>query len=150
MARKRAPAVTLTPAVADRLFEGIMSGRSVRSICDDEGMPSKTSVMRWLAADEEFAARYAAAKAIQAELLADEMIAIADTPEEGTKTIQKATGTEITTGDMVEHRKLRISTRQWMLARLLPKKYGDRIQQEITGRDGGPVVIAGAPSDADL
>jgi len=33
---------------------------------------------------------------------------------------------EVTTGDMVERSKLMIDTRKWLLAKLMPKKYGDR------------------------
>lgn len=135
---------------AEKICNEIMDGRSLRSICTDPGMPDKSTVMRWLASNDEFVALYTAAKAIQAEGFADELIAIADTPQEGTKIVKKGRKVEVTTGDMIDHRKLQISSRQWVIERILSKKYGTKIQQEITGRDGGPVVIAGAPSDADL
>ncbi len=139
-----------TPELAEKICAEIMTGRSLRSICADTGMPNKSTVMRWLAKNDEFVALYTAAKAIQAEGFADELIELADTPQQGTKEVRKGKLREITTGDMIEHRKLQVSTRQWVIERLLSKKYGTKIQQEITGRDGGPVVIAGAPSDADL
>lgn len=139
-----------SPELAAKICDEIAGGRSMRSICQDEGMPSKTSVLRWLANNEDFQKLYIAAKAMQAEGFADELIELADTPREGKKIVRKGKLVETTTGDMIEHRKLQVSTRQWMIERLLPKKYGTKIQQEITGRDGGPVVIAGAATDADL
>lgn len=29
--------------------------------------------------------------------------------------------------------------RKWLLSKLAPKKYGDKVQQELTGADGGPI-----------
>src|SRR4051812_46774027 len=56
------------------------------------------------------------------------MLEIADTPMNGTKTAVKGRGTETITGDMIVHRRLQVDTREWMLARALPKVCGDRIQ----------------------
>jgi hypothetical protein len=55
----------------------------------------------------------------------DEMHDIADTPALGVKTVSKPGGVEKTEGDMIEHRRLQIETRNWMLGRMAPKKYGD-------------------------
>jgi hypothetical protein len=46
---------------------------------------------------------------------------------------------KIVTADMIEHRKLRVETRKWMLARLARHVYGDKVQQEISGPDGAPI-----------
>jgi hypothetical protein len=40
---------------------------------------------------------------------------------------------------------LRVDTRKWMAGKLAPKKYGEKVTQEITGNDGGPIEM----SDAD-
>jgi hypothetical protein len=61
---------------------------------------------------------------------------IADTPVIGTKTVSKATGTETTEGDMIEHRRLQVEARKWILAKMLPKVYGDKITAEHTGNVG--------------
>jgi hypothetical protein len=36
-------------------------------------------------------------------------------------------------------KKLQIWARQWKAGKRAPKKYGDRLTQEITGADGGPL-----------
>ena len=63
---------------------------------------------------------------------------IADTPIEGekTKTIDGPDGkkTEVTTGDMIDHRKLQVDARKWALARMNPKKYGDKVDLNHGGR----------------
>ena len=39
----------------------------------------------------------------------------------------------------IQRSKLRVDTRKWAMARMAPKRYGDRIMQEHTGADGGPI-----------
>ncbi len=34
---------------------------------------------------------------------------------------------------------MRVDTRKWLLSKLLPKKFGDKIEQQITGKDGAPL-----------
>jgi hypothetical protein len=36
--------------------------------------------------------------------------------------------------------RVEIDARKWFASKFLPKRYGDRIAQEITGADGGPVT----------
>lgn len=60
----------------------------LQKICDKAGTDAPTSrtVRNWLAQDPEFRTAWLEAKASQAELLADEVIEIADTPVMGIKT----------------------------------------------------------------
>jgi len=73
--------------------------------------------------------------------LFDEILEIADTPREGTVVKVTEKGTETRTGDMIEHRRLQVDARKWMLAKALPKIYGDKITTELSGPDGGPVEV---------
>ena len=66
---------------------------------------------------------------------------MADTPLIGTKTKETADGIETWTGDCVDRTRLMLDTRKWLLAKLQPKKYGDRVQTELCGPDGGAVGI---------
>lgn len=69
------------------------------------------------------------ARLIGYQTLFDETLEIADTPQIGTKTITKANGdVQTIVGDMVEHRRLQMDTRKWMLAKALPKIYGDKLE----------------------
>ena len=119
--------------IADIICARLADGESLNAICKDDGFPAESTVRGWALDDiEGFAAKYARAREIGYERLADEILKIADTPEKGTKIVSKATGIEITEGDMIEHRRLQVDARKWMLAKMLPKKYGERIQQDIT------------------
>jgi acyl-CoA thioesterase FadM len=35
--------------------------------------------------------------------------------------------------------KLQVDTRKWIMSKMAPKKYGEKIQQELTGPDGKPL-----------
>lgn len=87
--------------------------------------------MLWVSQDEELAERYARAKRLQAELLAAELIEIAD-EEPGT------TDNGGTDSGRVADKRLRVDTRKWILAKLLPKVYGDKLA--IGGADDLPPV----------
>lgn len=107
-------------------------------------MPRRSTVFRWLAADEHkhFRDQYAHACEVRAEGLFDEILDIADTPAVGTKSVSKPTGMEITEGDMIEHRRLQIDVRKWVLSRMVPKKYGNQVEPG----GGGGTPAGGIPA----
>lgn len=133
-----------TQALADKICDRIAEGESLRTICNSEDMPNKATVLRWLA-DEQFLAfrdQYARAREAQADKYAEEIIQIADTPIIGVTTKTGDDGkVETTEGDMIQHRRLQVDARKWYASKLAPKKYGDKIQQEVSGADGGPLVV---------
>ena len=103
-----------SPALATALCERIISGKTLRAICRSKGMPHVATLFRWLAQYEEFAEQYALAKEIQAEVLADEILDIADDPA-------------LEPSD----KRVRIDTRKWLAAKMKPKKYGDRTSIDV-------------------
>ena len=125
--------------LADIICARLADGESLRTICQDEKMPGRRTVLDWLDddANQTFRAKYARAREAQADFLAEEIVQIADTPQMGIRSVSKASGTEITKADMIEHRRLQVLARQWYAAKLAPKKYGDKIQH--TGDGGGPI-----------
>jgi hypothetical protein len=88
---------------------------------------------------EEFSANYARAREIGYEHWADESVEIADNASNDWMERARKDG-EIETvlnREHVSRSELRINTRKWMLSKLLPKKFGDRV--ELTGKGGGPI-----------
>ena len=85
------------------------------------------------------------ARDIQADVLFDEIHQIADTPQKGTKTVRRGEGdnstVETTEADMIEHRRLQIDARKWLIGKMAPKKYGDKQTHEHAGPGGGPVTL---------
>lgn len=127
--------------IAEALCAELASGRSLRSICaEDESLPAERTVYMWLLRHEGFVQKYTRAREVQADVLVDEVLDIADTPVMGEKTKVTSDGkSETTTGDMIDHRRLRVDARKWMAAKLAPKKYGDKL--ELAGDPSNPVMV---------
>lgn len=132
--------------VVIRLCERIAGGESVRTISRDEDMPSMATVFRWLAAHPEFREQYARAKEMQAEAFAEELMDIADDGSNDWMEIHHGDDSEDVgwkvNGENIQRSRLRVDTRKWVASKLLAKKYGDKIQNEVSGPDGGAIEAA--------
>lgn len=130
--------------ICDRLCTGL----SLRKICLDENMPDQTTVYRWLRTNEDFRQQYARAREIQADTLFDETLDIADDgSNDWMEDKEKADGFRYN-GDAVQRSRLRIDQRKWMAGKLAPKKYGEKVDLNLTG--GLTVTKADELSDDDL
>lgn len=129
-----------TDELAAAICERLAAGESLRAICRDEGMPAHSTVLGWVNDNPDFSDQYTRAREKGYAVMFDHMLEIADTPQQGVTIKESEKGTEVRTGDMIEHRRLRVDTRKWMLAKALPKIYGDRLDLN----HGGTVNIAAA------
>lgn len=127
---------TYSTELGQIICDWVAQGRSLVRLCKQEGMPARRTVMQWLERHEEFAHKYAQAKQEGMDAMFEEMLEIAD---DGTNDVIDADGKLIVQKDVVARSKLRVDTRKWALARLAPRKYGDRVITEVTGADGGPI-----------
>ena len=126
---------TFTQETADLICEAIADGKSLRSICNQVGMPAKSTVFKWLSQDKAFADQYARAREAQADCLFDDILEIADDGRNDSYTDDD--GHAKTDHDVIARSRLRVDARKWMAGKLAPKKYGDKMQ--LTGDGGGPV-----------
>lgn len=118
--------------IIDAIVDG---GKPIRQILKEDWTPSTSTFFLWLEEDESKSKRYARACEIRADMLFEEMMHIAYTPEEGEtiKMSQKGEGKrakkemEKTKGDMLGHRRLKIDTIKWALSKMEPKKYGTKL-----------------------
>lgn len=139
MSKPRGRQTTYTEQAASAICARIADGETLRAVCRDDGMPAWRTVYDWLQEREDFAARFARAREIGAESIAQEALDIADTPMEGVRTEVGDDGkTKVVSEDMLGHRKLQIETRLKLLAKWFPKKYGDKIA--VGGADDLPPV----------
>ena len=119
-----------TNELEDDILSRIACGESLRKICDEDGMPNISTVIRWLAADEDFARRYARAREMQAEILADEMLDIADDDSSDRIETKDSTGKVIKSEQnnvAVARSKLKLEQRRWWAEKLRPKVYGAKV-----------------------
>lgn len=147
--------------VSDHIIGELARGRSLLNICTvDEGVPDTATFLQWVNEDdpEGLSLRYAQARELGYRRMADEIVELSnkkgewvdvqDLDEDG-RPLLDADGMPILkkvfmplNSDVIAHTRLQIDTRKWVLAKMLPKIYGDKVQQEHTGKDGGPIQMA--------
>ena len=88
-------------------------------------MPCQDTIYKWRYRHSEFAEKYALAKAKQAELMAEQLIDIAD--EGINDTYIDDNGQLQVDTDVIARSRLRVDTRKWYASKLAPKIYGDHI-----------------------
>ncbi len=118
-----------TKKLAETICGHIADGRGLKSICQAEDMPGETTVYRWLRMEDhaEFRHMYARAREDQQDHWADEIIEIADdATNDWMERRTKSGGTvAVVNSDNINRSRLRVDTRKWLMAKLMPRKYGD-------------------------
>ena len=130
--------------IAAEICAEIADGKPLRQFCRERGIAWRT-VYDWMTAHPEFSARFAHAREIGHDAISEECMEIADdaTNDWMEKRDQEGepTGHYMLNGDHVQRSKLRIETRLKLLAKWNPKKYGEKVTQEVSGPNGGPLEI---------
>ena len=127
-------------------------------ICGQPGMPDVSTFLDWVEEDSLLAQQYAHARMRGYSHLAEEILAISDEThtevevqesdaegqplfrEDGSPVLKKVRVP--LSADVIARNRLRIDTRKWILSKMLPKVYGDKLIQEVTGANGGPIALA--------
>ena len=128
----RAKPVRFSTKLEDEICQRIATGESLRKICSSEGTPRLETVLRWvLDEDHEFdTERYMLARKCQAEVLFDEMIDIVDDGSNDWMERETKGGSKIVSIDHehVARSRLRFDARRWMLARMDPKRFSEKVE----------------------
>lgn len=127
-----------TKQLAAKICEQLSLGRSLRSVCKSDDMPSISSVFNWFDIYPEFVEQYERAKQESADSYADEIVDIADNEAvtdliiDGVPVLDPETNQpyQIVTATGVQHARLKIDARKWVSSKLKPKKYGDKVTNE--------------------
>lgn len=107
--------------LAGEICELIASGLSLRKALDKLGKPiSENRIREILCIDKEFSTNYALACRRRAEVYAEQILDIADESSDGT-------------GPEQAKARLRVDARKWVVSKMLPKQYGDRLSVEQSG-----------------
>src|SRR5262249_49056706 len=143
-----------SPELADQICALVAEGNSLRVITEKPGMPCRRVVLYWLYDHQDFRDKYEIARMLQAEYLAHEILEIADNSS-GDFIINEH-GEQVVDHENINRARLRVDTRKWLLSKLLPKKYGDRISADVTVRrdvkelsDGELLQIVGSAGDVN-
>jgi hypothetical protein len=135
-----------TPELADELCSRIASPMSLGKACEPEGMPSMSTVFKWLREIPDFSQRYAKACEERTEAQAEEMLDIADDGRNDFMASQEGDAAVVykLNGEAINRSRLRVDTRKWLMAKMKPKKYGDKIHTEHSGTVSLEGLITGA------
>jgi hypothetical protein len=150
-----------TQEIADKLCEELAtSSKSLRTICNQEGMPTVKTILNWLTLGEKaekkddpfslFLRQYARAREMQADFLAEEILEIADDGSNDLMTITKGDASyEAENKEVTNRSKLRVDARKWIASKLKPKKYGDRLDMDLNIPDTVKSFIIKPASERD-
>ena len=116
------PEITWTPELESSIITGIQDGKSVRSIASEVKMAA-SSIIKHTVESTTFGEQYARAKEMQMEAMADDILRIADSAD-------------VTSYNPA---RLQVDTRKWLMSKMAPKRYGDKVEQFISGPAGGPL-----------
>lgn len=104
-------------------------GKSLRAACQEADISEPTSFLRLLNSEPDLATQYARAREIGWSFLGEDLIEVSDD-----------------TSIPSDHRRIMVDTRKWMLSKMLPKIYGDRLDLNHSGS----ISKADALTEAEL
>jgi hypothetical protein len=112
-----------TRKLADLICARLSEGESLRSICKDPGMPTEGTVRGWALRNHDgFEVKYRQARLLQLDAWADAIVDIADDPSRDPR-----------------DRQVRVDTRKWLMSKIAPKRYGDRLL--VAGEAESPLRV---------
>ena len=125
----------MTEAVMLEICARIGEGQTLRAVCRDPDMPGRSTVTRALGKDSVFRGRYAQARELLIEHWADEILEIADdgTTDYILKTGRNGHEYEAVDQEHIQRSRLRVDSRKWLLSKLKPETYGDKVLTEASG-----------------
>lgn len=134
MAKKRTP--DEKAEIAKIILDRIKSGMSLIKATANNDPISDSTFDEWCSNDKELAGEYARAREQRADKIFEEMLSIADDGTNDTMIITGKDGTpiEVENKEWVNRSKLRIDTRKWMLSKMQPKVYGDKVDVTTDGK----------------
>ena len=157
---KRAPRLnegrpsTYSVELTDVICKRLSGGESLRQICKDNNMPVQSTVYLWLLDEDkkEFSEKYADARNSQAEVLFDEILEIADDGINDWMERELESGTiEVINSEHIQRSRLRVDTRKWYLSKVLPKKYGEKVDLTSLGEkiQGNTIIFKDFETDSE-
>lgn len=156
-ATKRAPRpgegrpTTFTKELADKICEELALGYSMRTVCKKEGMPAMSSVFKWLRENKEFSEQYEKAKQESTDAMAEDLLDIADdgTNDWMERETENGSYTVLNT-EAISRSRLRVDTRKWLMSKMKPKKYGEKLDLTTGGDKFSNIMLIKEKTDEEL
>lgn len=124
--------------------------KSIRTSIKDVGIISRAEFYRELSENKVLCDHYARVKNDIADALFEEIIEIADTEEDGEETETITSGNKVTKivrrNEKHRQRQLKIDARKWVVAKMNPKKYGNKVDVTSDGEKiQAPAILTNNP-----
>lgn len=142
---------TYTQELADKICEELAQGQSMRTVCALDEMPAMSTVFKWLREIKGFSEQYARAKEESTDAMAEDVLDIAD--DGSNDWMEKQYGDAefwVTNGEALQRSRLRVDTRKWLMSKMKPKKYGDKIDMTTNGKDIPAPIYGGKSIDKEV
>ena len=110
--------------LAQVVLDSMLHGTSMRQSCIKAGIGASTWI-DWCTADRDLGERYARAREGLLDAMVDQILALADAPV-------PLLDNGATDPGLVRQRQLQIDARRWVLSKLAPNKYGDRLDVQVS------------------
>jgi len=104
--------------IMDQIMVQLELGRSLVQVCKEPGLPDRETISRWIRDEPGYAAKYAYARAMQADTLFSEMAEVEAKVQAGTMDSHAA--------------RVVLDSMRWRASKLAPKVYGDRLDVSVS------------------
>lgn len=140
--------------IADEICNQMAQGKSLRQVCEADGMPAYQTVLRWADQHDAFRDQYARAREAMFDWIAHEIIKISDDAS-GDYFVEDRNGVSVVVPDhaRVQRARLQVDSRKWLLSKVAPRKYGDKPEEPSDLKPQGfvgrieRVIISTSPQD---
>lgn len=124
--------------IVDFVCSEIAEGKSLRSVLsNNNNMPARKTFLEWMENEEEIRNQYARAMERRQDVIFEEILSISD--DQGGDVTENEEGVEVINHNVIQRARLRVDSRKWMLGKMNPKKYGEKV--ELDNRHSGEIRI---------
>lgn len=145
MAKKNGRPTSFTEELGKEICRRIAEGESIRTIVKEEEMPCASTIFNWLLDEDKkrFLEQYETARNIQAEVMFEELLEIADDGSNDWMQRENKDGStyESLNTEAIGRSRLRVDTRKWYLSKVLPKKFGEKSELDLTSKGDKLVFV---------
>jgi hypothetical protein len=135
--KKRGPTSKYSEEIATEICKRLAYGETLSQICRSDHLPARTTVLDWVVENRSgFSDRYARARDLCIEAWADEIVEISDDGSNDWMVREGKDGetSYVLNGEHSSRSRLRVDSRKWLLSKLKPQTYGDKVQADVTGQ----------------
>jgi len=122
--------------LATKVCERLAMGKSLRTVCKDDDMPAMSTVFTWFRKHPEFTEHYEKAKQEATDAMAEEILDISDdSVNDYSEEVNIDGSIKVKVNqENIQRARLRVDTRKWLMAKMKPKKYGEKMDVTSDGK----------------